>query len=132
MAMKEYNFNPDEVLAAMPIELLTKHPNILIAAGFWEEKRYHAAKTCYRFMRKIDDMIDDRKADVKALDDCEKNLFTDKVYDWISCLSGNAAFDSSLQEVVEVVSEFNIPLSLFSNFAKSMIFDIHNTASDDL
>ena len=32
-----------------------------IAARFWESERYEAAKTCYRTMRIIDDLIDNRK-----------------------------------------------------------------------
>nr|NQU92544.1 squalene/phytoene synthase family protein [Bacteroidota bacterium] len=124
--MQTNNFNPREILKEIQFEQLKKHPNILIAAAFWEPERYEAAKTCYRFMRKIDDMIDDRKADIQTLDDCEKSLFTNQVQDWIACLQGNAIDDSSFSKVIKIVSDYNIPLNLFSNFAKSMIYDIHN------
>jgi phytoene synthase len=124
--MQTNSYSPQEILAGIQFDQIKKHPNILIAAAFWEKDRYEAAKVCYRFMRKIDDMIDDRKADVDILDDCEKSLFSDKVSDWIECLQGKSADDSSLEEVIEVISKYNIPLSLFNNFAKSMIYDIHH------
>jgi hypothetical protein len=49
-------------LGRIDFHKIKDHPNILIAARFWEDDRYEAAKTIYRFMRFIDDMIDDRKA----------------------------------------------------------------------
>jgi len=124
--MQTKDFNPQEILNGIQLDQLKKHPNILIAAAFWERDRYEAAKVCYRFMRTIDDMIDDRKADVDKLDDCEKTLFTDNVADWIDCLKGKATSYKSLEDVIAVVSKFNIPLTLFNNFAKSMIYDIHH------
>jgi phytoene/squalene synthetase len=126
MAKQTKYFNPQDILTGIQFDQIKKHPNILIAAAFWEKDRYDAAKVCYSFMRKIDDMIDDRKADIAALDDCEKTLFTGKVSDWIECLQGKAADDASLEEVIEVISKYNIPLSLFNSFAKSMIYDIHH------
>ncbi len=124
--MQTDSFNPLDILNGIQFNHLKNHPNILIASAFWEKERYDAAKICYRFMRKIDDMIDDRKAAVGALDDCEKTLFTDNVSDWIECLQGKASSNNSLEEVIEVVTKFNIPLGLFSKFAKSMIYDIHH------
>jgi len=124
--MQKNNFNPQEILSGIQFDQLKKHPNILIAAAFWEKDRYDAAKVCYRFMRKIDDMIDDRKADINVLDDCDKTLFTDQVQDWIECLQGKLVDDPDLEEVVGAISDYNIPLDLFNNFAKSMIYDIHH------
>ncbi len=124
--MQKNSFNPLEVLAGIQFEKLKKHPNILVAAGFWEKDRYQAAKICYGFMRKIDDMIDDRKADIRSLDDSEKNLFDDQVHTWIECLQGKSVDDPLLKEVVDIISDYQIPLQLFSNFAKSMIWDIHH------
>ena len=44
------------------LDSIDKHPNILIAASFWEENRYRAAKVCYRFMREIDELVDGQRA----------------------------------------------------------------------
>jgi hypothetical protein len=43
---------------SIDFEKIIDHPNILIAANFWDEERYQAARTCYRFMRTLDDLID--------------------------------------------------------------------------
>ena len=51
-----------ETFGKIDFHKIKDHPNILIAARFWEDDRYQAAQTIYKFMRHIDDMIDDRKA----------------------------------------------------------------------
>lgn len=51
-----------KIFNSINFEEIKDHPNILIAARFWDEKRYGAAKTCYKFMRAIDDLIDNQKA----------------------------------------------------------------------
>jgi hypothetical protein len=38
------------------------NPILDIAARFWEKDRYEAFKVCYRSMRVIDDLVDNRKA----------------------------------------------------------------------
>jgi phytoene synthase len=129
--MQKDSFNPISVLESIQFETLKKHPNILIAAAFWDKDRFEAARVCYRFMRKIDDMIDDRKAELVSLADCEKSLFTNKVYDWIECLQGKSVSDPIVAEVVDVIAKYNIPLSLFNNFARSMVYDIHNDGFPD-
>ncbi len=113
------------------IEEIKDHPNILIAAKFWDESRYQAAKTCYIFMRKIDDLIDNRKAKAKVIDCLERQLLTDQVKGWIDCLI-NKKQDGNLADVVKTVRKFKIPLKLFHNFASSMIYDINHEGFDTL
>lgn len=102
------------------------HPNILIAARFWEDDRYQAAKTIYKFMRYIDDMIDDRKALDGILNCLEKKIYTDQVNAWIDCLGMDMSNDPFFKEVTETIHRFRIPLHLFYNFARSMVFDINH------
>ena len=125
--MKKLNYNPHNTLDQIDFEKLIKHPNILIAAHFWEEDRFNAAKVCYQFMRKIDDLIDDHKAANKSFSDCEKEAFTDRVNEWIRCLYDKATNDAFLEEVAETITQYRIPLYLFHNFARSMIYDINNS-----
>lgn len=108
------------------IDQISKHPNILIAASFWDKERFDAAKVCYKFMRHIDDLIDDHKANNISIAECEKEAFTDQVNKWIECLTQNTKQDPFIEEVVETIEKFNIPLHLFHSFARSMIYDIHN------
>jgi phytoene/squalene synthetase len=124
------NIYPSELIDTVEkiqFDKINDHPNILIAASFWEKERYHAAKVCYRFMRMIDDLIDDRKASGEKIATNEKHKLSEKVNNWINCLSMTYSDDPFLKELNETVKTFKIPLQLFHNFARSMQYDIdHN------
>ena len=123
--MKDKKLDTDSIIEKIDFEAIKDHPNILIAAGFWEEERFLAAKVCYQFMRKVDDMVDDRKAK-GAIGPEERDIFINQVNNWISCLSDLSMIDPSVKKVTETISEFKIPTDLFGNFAKSMIYDINH------
>ena len=125
--MKAINYNPQKTIDQIDFDKLIKHPNILIAANFWEQDRFDAAKVCYKFMRKIDDLIDDHKAENKSFLNCEKEAFTEQVNNWINCLYDKTPTDPFVEEVAETITKYRIPLYLFHNFARSMIFDINNS-----
>jgi len=114
------------ILNKIDFENIDKHPNILIAARIWDDQRYHAAKVCYKFMRMIDDLIDNRKAKEEAISCLEQKMMTDQVNSWIDCLYHTEHEDPFLQELVATVSKFKIPLGLFHHFTKSMLYDINN------
>ena len=116
-----------ETISGIDFEQITKHPNILIAARFWEEDRYQAATILYRFMRRIDDMIDDRKALVATLSCMEKKMFSDHIREWLDCLGQESSDDPFFRDVKETIRRFHIPLPFFHDFAHSMIYDIHHT-----
>jgi phytoene/squalene synthetase len=115
-----------QTLAKIDFHQIKDHPNILIAARFWEDDRYNAAKTIYKFMRYIDDMIDDRKALDCMLSCMEKKMYSDQVNAWIDCLGLDRNTDPIFGEVTETIHRFRIPLHFFYNFARSMVFDIHH------
>jgi phytoene synthase len=122
--------NFDEIvtgtLKKIDFHQIKDHPNILIAARFWDDDRYEAARTIYRFMRYIDDMIDDRKALDGMLSCMEKKMYADQVNAWIDCLGSDLANDPVFRDVKETILRFKIPLHFFYNFARSMVFDIHH------
>ena len=120
--MPSTNFNPSDIIAQIDFNKIKKNPNILIAAKFWDEDRYRAAKVCYQFMRKIDDLIDDRKTDVQSLSDCEKQIYTNQVNGWIQCLNGKVSNDPFFEQVVQTIENYQIPIHLFHVFAKSMVY----------
>ncbi len=115
-----------ETLAKIDFHKIKDHPNILIAARFWEDDRYNAARTIYRFMRSIDDMIDDRKALEGMLSCMEKKIYTDQVNNWIDCLGLEATDNSLFRDVTVTIRQFHIPLHFFLNFARSMVYDINH------
>ena len=124
--MDRAEMTPDmiNILKNIDFENIDKHPNILIAARIWDDRRYHAARVCYKFMRMIDDLIDNRKAKQEAISCLEKKEMTDQVNNWIECLYDTEHSDPFLTELVETMSRFRIPLSLFHRFTKSMLYDI--------
>lgn len=114
----------ESMISNIDFDNIDKHPNILIAARFWDDRRYHAAKVCYKFMRMIDDYIDDRKASGKEISCLEKEELSSRVHHWIDCLNGKAGEDPFFEELSRTIDTFRIPLQLFHNFAKSMLYDI--------
>jgi phytoene/squalene synthetase len=102
------------------------HPNILIAAAFWEEDRYLAAKMCYKYMRAIDDLIDCHKAVHKVISEDEKEKFMESVHSWVD-LVRHPEKDNSGHELTETIRRFHIPSWPLETFAKSMIYDINYT-----
>ena len=118
------------ILGKIDFDNIHKHPNILIAARFWEEERFEAALTCYKFMRAIDDLIDDRKALDKALTCMEKKELTDRVDNWMGCLDKDFNDDPFLAGVSDALMRFRIPLRFFHRFASSMIYDIDHNGFD--
>jgi len=102
------------------------HPNILIAARFWDEDRYCAAKTCYKFMRSIDDLIDDHKAANKLIAPSERKEFVANVNDWMKMVITSEECNPFQKELSETIEKFRIPLWPLETFAKSMIYDINN------
>ena len=84
------------------------HPNILIAAHFWETERYEAAKTCYKFMRTIDDLIDNYKSDHQTIVSDEKVYLEKDVNSWISTVLNSTQENKKEKELIETVRRFHI------------------------
>jgi len=103
------------------------HPNILIAAAFWEEDRYLAAKTCYKYMRAIDDLIDCHKSLHSFIAESEKKKFLDSVESWIDMAKGSEHTSAVQHDLLDTIRRFHIPLWPLEAFAKSMIYDIDHT-----
>jgi phytoene synthase len=122
----------NRIISNIDFENIQKHPNILIAASFWDEKRYHAAKVCYKFMRMIDDLIDDRKALGDEISCLEQAELSEKVNSWIDCLETMPESDPFYKELIQTIATFKIPLQLFHNFAKSMLYDINHNGFSTL
>jgi phytoene/squalene synthetase len=120
------NQETENIINSIAFEHIEKHPNILIAARFWDDRRFHAAKVAYKFMRMIDDHIDDRKAMDEEIGCLEREELSNRVFSWIECLEGNTDHNPFYKELADTISTFRIPLQLFHNFAKSMLHDINH------
>ena len=121
-----------EIFNSIDFEQINDHPNILIAAQFWDEKRYVAAKTMYRFMRTIDDLIDNHKAANKTISEEEKKHFTEDVNKWLKMIVNGGSDSPTQSELTETVKKFRIPSWPLEAFARSMIYDINNDGFPNL
>lgn len=123
------NSNKDtflEIFNSIDFNKIKDHPNILIAANFWEEDRFCAAKMCYKFMRAIDDLIDNHKAKNKLIEHGERKEFVANVEEWLKMIIVSGECNPMHSELRETIGKFRIPLWPMEVFAKSMIYDINN------
>lgn len=121
-----------EIFNTLDFHKIKDHPNILIAAGFWEEDRYCAAKTCYKFMRAIDDLIDNHKAANKHIAPEERKEFIANVNEWMKMVIVSQDCNPEQKELIDTIERFRIPLWPLEAFAKSMIYDINNNGFPSL
>ncbi len=115
-----------EILSTIDFARIKDHPNILIAANFWEDERFCAAKTCYKFMRAIDDLIDNYKAKNKMINPSERKEFLVNVDEWLKMIIISEECNPLQKELTETIERFRIPHWPLEAFARSMIYDINN------
>jgi phytoene/squalene synthetase len=115
-----------EIHDSIDYNKIIDHPNILIAANFWDQDRYCAARTCYKFMRTIDDMIDDHKSKNKHIEPHERKEFITNVNEWLKMIIISQDCNPLQLELSETVKKFRIPVWPLEAFARSMIYDINN------
>ncbi|HPS25096.1 MAG TPA: squalene/phytoene synthase family protein [Bacteroidales bacterium] len=115
-----------DVFRSLDFHRIKDHPNILIAANFWDAERYQAAKAAYKFMRAIDDLIDDYKAAHKVIAENEKDRFINDVQHWTDILTGQIPTDPRFSELPGTFARFLIPFWPMEAFARSMTYDILN------
>jgi phytoene/squalene synthetase len=108
----------------LPFEHIHDHPNILIAAHFWDQERYQAALSCYRLMRYVDDLIDNYKTEHLTFSAKEQGLYAEKVNAWLQDIR-NKNIDTPLgKEVAHYFDRFHLPIWPMEAFAHSMLYDI--------
>ena len=126
MSKNSYREQFIETFNSIDFEKILDHPNILIAANFWEDERYCAAKICYRLMRAIDDLIDNHKANNRMIAAEERTDFEANVSDWLRMVIITEECNPDQVEMKRIIERFRIPLWPLEAFAKSMIYDINN------
>jgi phytoene/squalene synthetase len=115
-----------EIFNSIDFSRIKDHPNILVAANFWEEDRFCAAKICYKFMRAIDDLIDNHKAKNRLIEPAERVEFVTNVEAWLKMIILSEECNTIQGELRETIDKFRIPSWPMEVFAKSMIYDINN------
>lgn len=115
-----------QIFDSIDFEKVVDHPNILIAANFWDTERFQAARNCYKFMRAIDDLIDNYKTEHITIAPENQARFEADVYRWIATVMEASSEMPSHRELIETVQRFCIPFWPLEAFAKSMIYDIYH------
>ncbi len=103
---------------------IQKHPNILIAARFWGDERYGAARTCYKFMRAIDDFIDGQKSIFINIPVAKRAYFARQVKKWLVSVRSGVKADPDRAELLLCMEQYGIPYSFMEDFAEAMLYDI--------
>jgi len=115
-----------DIFDSIDFEKIIDHPNILVAAHFWDKERFHAAKNCYQFMRDIDDLIDNYKTEHVTIALENKAQFEADVNQWINSVIETSESNPVQAELIETIEKFCIPFWPLEAFAKSMIYDIYH------
>ena len=126
LAVKEDKNQFYTIFESIDFEKITEHPNILIAARFWDAERYRAACVCYKFMRAIDDLIDNYKALNQEIAERDKERFRADVEKWLGMLSGKGVITDFQTGLMDTVGRFRIPRWPLEAFARSMYYDVNH------
>ncbi len=105
---------------------IQKNPILDIAAQFWDEERYQAFRICYRSMRIIDDLVDDRKAKGLEISDDEREQYSRMISDWIEPIKRRRPDDALQHELVATIERFKIPIWPWEKLASAMIYDLNH------
>ena len=112
---------------------ITKNQPILdIAASIWEAEKYNAFKTCYRAMRSLDDLVDDRKSILIRINDRERNYYSTVIANWKKAIIDKDPIDFNQKELLETIAKYHIPFWPWIEFSNSMIHDINFTGFQSL
>jgi len=107
-------------------DILT-NPILDIAARFWEKDRYQAFKICYRSMRRMDDLVDHRKASGKQISRVEVKQIRLLMFNWLEAIRKKDLSDPFRKEFVEVLERYKIPYWPWERLYRSMVYDLeHN------
>jgi phytoene/squalene synthetase len=115
-----------KIFNSIDFDKIVDHPNILIAANFWDDERYCAARICYKLMRTIDDLIDNHKANNRIIAVEERTDFEANVNDWLRMIIVSEECNPDQIELKRIIERFRIPQWPLEDFARSMIYDINN------
>ncbi|UCC43321.1 MAG: squalene/phytoene synthase family protein [Candidatus Zixiibacteriota bacterium] len=106
-------------------DILT-NPILDIAARFWDADRYEAFQVCYRSMRRIDDLVDDRKATGRKITPEEASNYARMISDWLESIKRGENGDQFTEQFLETRVKYSIPLWPWERLCKAMAYDLHH------
>ncbi|RKX28139.1 MAG: hypothetical protein DRP47_05070 [Candidatus Zixiibacteriota bacterium] len=106
-------------------QILT-NPILDIAARFWENDRYEAFRVCYRSMRVLDDLVDNRKIEGTEISHREQILLTSMIDDWLVTLRRGAPTGEFDKQLIAIINQYRIPPWPWERLAQAMKYDLYH------
>jgi len=103
---------------------ILKNPILDIAAHLWEEERYAAFRVCYRSMRIIDDIVDDRKSMGSRISVDEVTALSEQMRLWLGSVRDGSATDEFALQFAATLRRFDIPLWPWERLCRAMVYDL--------
>jgi len=100
------------------------NPILDIAAQLWEPDRYQAFRVCYRSMRLIDDLVDDRKSGGVAISESEVAAISQQMLVWLEIIRAGYTDDPFAGEFIKTLKHFDLPLWPWERLCNAMIYDL--------
>lgn len=100
------------------------NPILDIAARLWEPDRYDAFRVCYRSMRRIDDLVDDRKESSQTISPEEAERLASLLNDWLDEVRAGDRSQPFSAEFLKVIERFRIPLWPWERLNHAMVYDL--------
>ncbi len=121
-----------EFLPDVDFDDILTNPILDIAARFWDNDRYQAFKICYRSMRSIDDLVDNRKSSKEKISATELNQMKLILLKWMEAMRRRDDSDPFRHELIETLDRYKIPFWPWEKLYKAMIYDLEHDGFSSL
>lgn len=118
--------------ADVDFDRILTNPILDIAANFWEKDRYRAFQITYRSMRRLDDLVDNRKATGQKLTEDECKQYQAMMLDWIESVRRKESQAGFQSDFLDIMSKFSIPINPWERLCQAMIYDLSHDGFESL
>lgn len=124
--MKVGNNKSIDFAISIDFDKILTNPILDIAARFWDEDRYQAFQITYRSMRRLDDLVDNRKATGQKLSPEESAQYRAMISDWLDSVRRKESHGKFQTDFLEVITKFAIPIKPWERLCNAMIYDLEH------
>jgi phytoene/squalene synthetase len=110
--------------AGVDFSNILTNPILDIGARLWEKERYEAFRVCYRSMRKIDDLVDHKKAEVSVISNEDTRQMEAMMAGWLDTVRQKDFSDPFNEEFCFYLDKFRIPLWPWERLIEAMVYDL--------
>lgn len=103
---------------------ILKNPILDVAAHLWEDERYEAFRVCYRSMRIIDDVVDDRKSTGILISHDEVTALSEQMRLWLGSIRDGSATEEFASQFAATLRQFDLPLWPWERLCRAMVYDL--------